>query len=232
MIPSPRWFPTTLQDRAAWYNNFTAQLLILATALGLTGDDTDPIVEDNGVMGFLAAAAVTSDAYIDAIRDYRRVITEGDIGDPTPGFPAGITLTLPSVIPTGIFERLDNLVKRIRVAPAFTEETASLLGISTGGGGPHVPVGEVPPELKASVDPGNIIEVRFVKTNSDGIWLETNVDDGGWTYVDKFAKSPAIVNVPDNPGSTPRGVQLRARYMDGNSPVGDWSAIITVQTIP
>ena len=69
-------------------------------------------------------------------------------------------------------------------------------------------------------------------SNADGIWLETNVDDGGWTYVDKFAKSPAIVNVPDNPANTPRGVQLRARYMDGNSPVGDWSAISTSCTEP
>ena len=232
MIPSRTWFPTTLQERAAWYENFTAQLLILATVLGLTGDDTDPIVEDNGVMGFLAAAAVTSDAYIDAIRTYRRAVTEGDIGDPTPGFPAGITLTLPSVVPAGIFERLDNLVKRIRVAPAYTEETGAQLGISTNGGGTHVPVGDVPPELKASVDPGNIIEVRFIKSNADGIWLETNVDDGGWTFIDKFIKSPAIVDVPDNPAGTPRGVQLRARFLDGNTAVGDWSDIVTVQTIP
>ena len=231
MIPNPKWFPRSLQERAAWYAQFTTQVLILATSLGLTGDDTDPIVEDNGVMSFMATATVTSDAYIDAIRNYRRVITEGDIGDPTPGFPAGIALTLPSVIPTGLFERLDDLVKRIRVAPAYTEETGALLGI-TPSGSLHIPIGDVPPVITASVDPGNIVEVKFVKGQSDGIYIETNVDGGGWTFKEKAIKSPAVFDVEANPADTPRGVQIRARFLDGNAPVGDWCDIVTVQTIP
>ena len=64
-----------------------------------------------------------------AIVQYREVITEGDIGDPTPDFPANPAFALPVVQPTGIFERLNNLVERIRVAPNYTPETGALLGI-------------------------------------------------------------------------------------------------------
>ena len=60
---------------------------------------------------------------------YRKIITEGDIGDPTPEFPANPAFALPVVQPTGIFERLNNLVERIRVAPNYTAETGALLGI-------------------------------------------------------------------------------------------------------
>ena len=27
-------------------------------------------------------------------------------------------------------------------------------------------------------------------------------------------------------------LQIRARYLDGNTPIGDWSDVVTVQTIP
>jgi hypothetical protein len=182
-------------------------------------------------MGFMAEAALIIESYADAIRSYRRVITEGDIGDPTPVFPTDITFSLPFVVDTGMFERLDNLVKRIRVSPAYTDEIGALLGIIPSGG-PLGPIDEVPPVIKASVDPGNIVEVKFVKGQSDGIYIETNVDDGGWAFAKMAIKSPAVFDVPSSNGGTPRGVQIRGRFLDGNNPVGDWSQIETVQTIP
>src|SRR5258706_16008155 len=110
-------------------------------------------------MSFLADKISTSDAYIDAMCTFRRIYTDASIGDPTPAFPGDISLTPPAVVPAGMFERLDNLVKRIRVAPLFTSEYGALLGINTGGG-PHIPIEDFPPVLTGSVDPGNVIEVK------------------------------------------------------------------------
>jgi len=232
MIPSPRWFPTTLQERAAWYNNFNTQIQLIGVTLGLGPAELSSISDDNDDMQFLATSAVTLDAYVDAVRTHRRVITEGNIGDPTPVFPASIALAFPITVQTGMFERLDGFVKRIRVAAAFTEEAGASLGINPSGGGPSIPVGDVPPVITATVDPGNIVEVKFVKNHSDGIYIETNVDGGGWTFTEKAIKSPAVFHVEVNTGNTPRGVQIRARFLDGNAPVGDWCDIVTVQTIP
>ena len=231
MTPSSKWFPTNLQERAAWYDNFNTNIQIIGASLGLTAPELTLIDKDNGVIEYLAAADVTVNAYVDGVRMYRRVITEGDIGDPVPDFPADISLSLPSVIATGMFERLDQFVKRIRVAAAFTPETGAVLGINPSSTNAPTPA-DAPPKLTASVDPGNVIEVRFVKSSSDGIYIEINVDNGGWAFRDKAVKSPGVFTVPPSEGGTPRSVMVRARYLDGNTPVGDWSDVVTVQTIP
>ena len=231
MIPSKNWFPMNLQDRAAWFGNFNSQMQDIGLTLGFVAGDLTALEADNDIIQFLAESDVSLSAYTDAVRNYRKGVTEGNIGERTPGLPANITLTSPGPVPTGIFERLDAMVKRVRVAPAYTDEIGALLGILITSGGGSRPT-EIPPVLKATVDPGNIIEVKFVKGDSSGAYIETNVDNAGWSFADKAVKSPAIFDVPANPNNTPRGVQIRARYLDGNNPVGDWSDIVTVQTIP
>lgn len=232
MIPSKNWFPTNLQDRAAWYDNFNTQIQIIGAALGLTAPERDSIGEDNQMLQFLATTAVTIDAYTDGIRQFRKTITEGDIGDPTPVFPADIVLAAPAgTVTTGIFERLDNFVKRIRVAPAYTPDDGALLGIIPSPSEGFVPEG-AKPVLEASPVPGNVVEVRFVRGKSDGVNIQISIDKGDWAAVGNFFKSPAALTIPQNEGELPRSVQVRARYLVGNSAVGDYSDIVTVQTIP
>ena len=129
MIPSPRWFPTSLQDRAAWYQNFQTQFAAVAVSFGFTAGDISIVDKDNQIMQFLADTIVQLEAYKKAVGQFREIITEGDIGDPTPAFPANPAFALPVEQPTGIFERLVDLVERIKAAPAYTNETGALLGI-------------------------------------------------------------------------------------------------------
>lgn len=82
----------------------------------------------------LAETTTQLDAYASGFRGYRNVLTEGKDGDPTPAFSPNPTFAPPFAIDTGMFERLDELVKRIRVAPAYPEATGELLGIIPQGG--------------------------------------------------------------------------------------------------
>jgi hypothetical protein len=232
MIPDRKWFPSSLQERAAWFENFNTHIQVLGAGFGLTVAELGHIADDNDMVQFLGASTVTVNAYDDAIRLFRKTVTEGGIGEPDAAFPANFTLTAPGGVATGIFERLDDFVKRIRVASTFTPETGGILGINTSGGGPNIPTGSVRPVIKASVHPGNVVEVKFTRGDSDGIYIETNIDNGGWTFTEKAFRSPAIFTVDQNPANTPRGVQIRVRSVDGNTPVGDYSDIATVQTIP
>ena len=129
MIPSQRWFPSSLQDRAAWFNNFATQFAVVGAGLGFTEAEVTAVGADNTAFQKLASITVQLDAYADAVRQFRVVITEGSIGDPNPSFPALPAYTAVTGVSTGIFERLDQLVKRIRVAPSYTDETGALLGI-------------------------------------------------------------------------------------------------------
>lgn len=231
MIPSSKWFPSSLQERAAWFQNFATQFANVAGALGFMPAQATIVMTDNQDFQFAAAATVEIDAYAAAFRQFRKILTEGDIGSPTPLVPPDIVLTPVAGAATGIFERLDNLVKRIRVAPAYTDEIGALLGIL-----PSQPNGsttEPQPVLNAVSMPGSIIEVSFVRGNSNGVIVETKVDNAAtWSEAGKFFKSPAELVIPQNPQNLPRSVQMRARYVNGNSPVGQFSDIVSTATQP
>src|SRR5262245_19811513 len=104
-IPSKGWYPTNLQERAAWHQNYAPQLSVLGAGLGVTAAEIAQAQDDATAMQFLAQTDVDFLAYGDAIRQYRLTITEGNPGEPTPAFPANPTFTLPDVVPTGIFRR-------------------------------------------------------------------------------------------------------------------------------
>ena len=133
---------------------------------------------------------------------------------------------------TGIFERLDDLVKQIRVATNYTPEIGGLLGIIPAVG-PNIPVGDLQPSLKATTLPGSVEQVNFVRGNSDGIAVEMKIDKAAsWSNAGLFPRSPVELVIPDGPENLPRAVQIRARYLDGNTPVGQFSDVITTATQP
>ncbi len=232
MVPSHKWFPQSLAERAGWYGNFNNNIQTIGASVGFAPGELDSINKDTENIVYVARAAVQVEAYAKAINQYRKAFTEGDIGDATPEFPADPGFVLPHPAQSaGAFERLDNYVRRIRAAPTYTDAMGSLLGIIPRQRELAAP-DEAAPELTAKVSPGNEVTVKFVRGRSDGIHIEANVDGGGWTDMGRFVKSPAVFIVPQNEGGTPRGVEIRARYLNGNDPVGDWSDSVTVQTIP
>lgn len=229
MIPSQKWFPTSLQDRVAWFGNFAKQFPGVAADLNLDGKLTQ-VADDNNVMKFLGAADLEVKAYEEAVRQYRKIITEGDIGDPVPDFPANPALSLPKVINTGIFERLDKLVEQIRSADAYTNEIGALLGILPKAG-TDKPDDELKPSLKAAAQPAQQIPVEFTRGKTDGITLQMQVDGAAWQNAGSFFKSPAVITVTGD-ATKPHQVNIRARYLDGNSPVGQYSDIVSIVSEP
>ena len=80
MNPNSRWFPTNLQDRAAWFQNFVTNFSPIATTLGFTGGEVTAIQADNEDFQSIAATTVALDTFASAVRAYRISLTEGDVG--------------------------------------------------------------------------------------------------------------------------------------------------------
>lgn len=232
MIPSSKWFPTSLAERSAWYANLATQFDDVAISLGFTAADVTAVNDDHALLQSITAITMELDSYAAAVRQYRKIVTEGNTGDPTPAFPAMPTYVIAAAVPTGLFERLDSLVKRIRVAPNYTNEIGALLGIMPSNPSPVPPV-DMQPTLKTVSMPGSIVLVSFVRGETDGIVVETKLDNADvWTDAGRFFKSPAELVIPQNAQSLPRSVQVRARYVEGNTPVGQLSPVVTTATQP
>jgi hypothetical protein len=233
MIPSKAWFPGSLAERAAWYQNFSVQFAALADELGFDPMEVGTVEADNTAFQFLASIALAVESYESSMRAYRKEILEGDHGKP--GVELPLPPTYPATPPTvdpGIFERLANLVERIRVAPNFTAEDGTALNIV-----PSKPANIVPNELQPNPSlealPGNVVEVRFIRGQTDGIEIQYQLDkDGEWVNAGRFLKSPAVLDLPQNVQGTARSVQIRARYVLDNSPVGQFSDTDNISTIP
>ena len=229
MIPSYRWFPSSLAERVLWFANFTAQFALVADLLGLT-DKVQQVNDDNLVMQFIGQADTSIEAYHEGIRQYRRIITEDAPGTATPDFPDNPMLALPKVVATGIFTRTDKLRDQIMNADKYTNEIGGLLDILV------KKTDSISPEdkvltLKGQAMPAQQIQVEFVRGDSDGITLQMRVDGGEWVNAGNFYKSPVVINVPGD-ASKAHEVELRGRYLEFNTPVGQNSATIMLVSQP
>ncbi|HEV8593316.1 MAG TPA: hypothetical protein VGQ55_14530 [Pyrinomonadaceae bacterium] len=221
MIPSRNWFPQSLQERAAWFQNFATQFTVLGPTMGFAADDTDQINNDNDVFQFLASETVSVDAFKDGWRQFRITLSEGDDGDPNPNLPVFTPQVAPTGRKTGIFERLDAMVKRIRVAPLYTPEAGALLGII-----PSKPdsIGEadLKPVIKASESFSNYkftLNVTRLGQEAFKVQILRN-GNGNWTDNGFATSNPFDVTVtPTTPGQ-PERVQVRAILLQKNEPVG------------
>ncbi len=231
MIPSNRWFPGGLAQRAVWFLNFSIKFSDVATNLGFTAADVTAVDNDNQVMQFLADIDVQLKAYVEAVRQYRIGITELEIGKPTPDFPKSPNFSLPVVVSTGIFERLNDLVERIRVAPDFTSETGALLGIN-----PSTP--DAPTVLKPTAtavpafgDYKFTVHATRMKQPSYKVQIR-RMDSEAWHDAGFSTTADIEITVtPTVPGQTER-LQVRVLLMNNNQVVGEPSDAIYVTVNP
>jgi hypothetical protein len=214
-----------------WYNSFATAFAVIGPQLGFTNIDLQTVADDNQMMQFLGQNVPLVENYAEAVRAFRRSITEGDVDGTTPTFPTIGTLAPGQPVPQGIYERLDNLVKRIRLAPNYTEEEGEQLGIIPKKSQSIAPE-TAKPAITAATDPGNVIFVKFKKGQFSGVFLQTSVDKGNWQDQGRFTRSPIEITIPQNQDELPRLVALRARYLVGDNAVGEWSDTVTVQTTP
>jgi hypothetical protein len=232
MIPSNKWFPSTIQDRSAWFNNFINVFTALAPGLGFTVAELTQLQDDQQDYASLAQSQEALDNFNSAFRQFRISLTEDPVGTPAPTFPAITFTATPNGVPAGMFQRLIEAVDRIRAHPTYTDEMGANLGIKPATSAP-TPEAALKPVLKATAQPGNVVEAKFSRGESDGIVIEYQVDiETNWTVAGNFFKSPALVPIEAKENNLPRAVRMRARYLKGNDAVGQNSDTVSVTTNP
>jgi len=233
MIPNQSWFPTNLQDRAAWYVNFKNQFSAVAASLDLD-DYVTPVGNDNLVFQFVADIHNQIKAFDDAVRQYRKIITEDNIGKPTPDFPPMPAFSLPAVIPTGLFERLNKLRTKIMAADNYTDEIGALLGILSKSSDSIAP-SEVKPSIQTfAAESGYRFSVVVAGRGESDMWDVLILKKGAVTWQSvktAVGKSVDVVITPTTAGEAEQ-VQVRVQLKKANQNYEQPSDIVYVTVNP
>ena len=235
MIPSQPWFPTSLTNRVAWYLGFNTNIQVIGATLTLTPTDLIRIADDNAMMQFLGDSATLVNAYDDSVRSFRKIITEGEDGDPLPAFPANLALTPPDEGATGIFERLDDFVKRIKAAPAYTEATGELLGI-IGSSAEGIAPGEVKPTIQLSAAVHDYLFSCVVSGRYDSdmwqVWAKPGGVENFFLLGTATGKSSDFTYEPGGEVPAPQALQVYVQLRRNNANYGQPSDIGLVTVNP
>ena len=129
---------------------------------------------------------------------------------------------------------------RAVLADGSTSGWSPSAGVAAGSGliasrteAPDVAPNNMKPDPSLRAMPGNMVEADFTRGKTEGIEIQMIIDKAeNWENGGRFFKSPAILAIPQSTNNLPRSVQIRARYLIGNSPVGQYSDIDSIATIP
>ncbi len=236
MVPSRTWFPLSLQDRAAWFQNFVTQFSPVAVSLGFTAGDVTAIGEDNAAFQWLAEQTVTVENFRSAVVEYRLNLTEGDIGDPDPIYPGQTFDNPPSLQPAGMFERLNNLRNRILASPAYSDDLGILLGIVGDGGGVGISESDVKPEIQCTpAATGYMFSIVVNKRYDADSWQVWATPAGvtDWKILTTATgKSTDVVVSPTGEVPAPVQLQVRVQLRRSNENYGEPSDIAQVTVNP
>ncbi|MEK7856838.1 MAG: hypothetical protein AAB288_12165, partial [Acidobacteriota bacterium] len=220
--PSSTYFPTNMVERAAWCGNFSTQFTDNAVALGFTVGDATANAADCALVVSLSSIMIQLDAYASAVRQYRTLVLESLDGSVTPTFPDNPSYSNPSGPDAGVYDRIDKLVRRIRVSPTYTPEIGALLGILPVSPD-RPPVSELKPEITV-VDDATVPYSFTMKATRLGMpFYQVQVQRSSspaWVEASQSSTASHTVTLtPTTPGQ-PERVLVRAVLIQNGELVG------------
>jgi hypothetical protein len=178
-------------------------------------------------MQYWVGARHTFDASGQQLTKYFNTIAGKDASVPV---PATFGVQIPQVdndppadVPRGIEKRIRDLAKDIKGRSNYSEADGELLGIATpGGGGPSLP-DTTKPVITLTTRVAFEVGVKFRKLGMTGIRLEYRHSGGNWLPAGSLYTSPGTFQVTPTTPNTPEQIEVRAVYLQGNTPTGDYS---------
>ncbi len=222
--------PTKENERIAWSLNFEQELPALASVLGFTNAEQTALLQDSAAMRHAILFAQGAAAFSKAGTAFKNGMLGGTQTPIVPTFTP--PPSPPAPVEAGIIERLSKAMNTAKLSSGYTETIGEMLMIAT------VPTDStIPPDAKTTVSPtsmtGSIVRLDWTKGKFDGVFIDSERnDETAWTRLDFDMRSPyEDIRAPLVAGK-PEERRYRLRYFIDNQPVGAWSDMITVITLP
>lgn len=232
------YLPVSESDLRTWFANFKTKVTAAALeALGFaTAEATALETQITADYNFIDKAVSSNEQLRNDMNGFvqwkNEVIRGGDDNITPAAQTFQGTANLPSATKRGILERTRKLIARIKVAPLYTEAMGEDLGIVATSD--EIPgIGETPPNLTGTPGANSSVSLKFNKGQSNGVQIETKrASEANYSVLGSYFKSPVTDGRAPLVAGQPEIRYYRARYLDGNDPLGAYSDIVSVVTIP
>jgi len=224
-----KWLPTSEGALVTWYVNYKAKLNVHAGTFPtiLTLPALASVANDLLALQHMVGVSVIEKTHLQDVNDYKRqlIYGPGPIGvfPTSPTYPAA-----PTPVAADIVERISRLAEDLKADSAYTTAIGEDIGIES----PAAAAAATVLTCKATALPGSQVRVDFNKDGTDGAWIESSVDDGPWLHIASDHFPPYLDTRPPAVAGKAEVRRYRVRPLDGDDPVGDWSATAQVSTVP
>ncbi len=206
--PSPTYYPTNLQDQAAWHIVFSDQAQADGTSHGLTSGECDQIKEDRNMVVALAAAVNAIDAYVDTMRAFRKNVMENPVDGSTPPWPAALSVTTATAVPRGIWERVIKYADRIKASAGYDLAVGESYGIVPSTPDPIAPALAQPTISLDAAKHGYLYSVVVSKREESDAWQVYQRPAGGGAWQLAATGTGKSIDITYNPGTATGSIQL------------------------
>jgi len=225
------WLPLRESDRLTWLQNFALKLNTYVGTAGIVAADVTAVNFYRDIFLWTINRTDQVRTISQDLTEWKRILTEGPIGTPIGAVPTAPTYpAVPMGTPVaGIFPLIIALAERIRNTAGYTTAIGEDLGIVPPVSG--APLGDPTFELVAL--PGSEVRVNWVKSSADGLLVESQrAAEVAWTVLGTDNNSPYLDARPPLAAGQPEVRRYRGRYIVNDEPVGNYSAVASVTTIP
>ena len=214
------YFPSTHAEQVIWLNNWITTLPGLGAALSLTaGEISNTIADATWAKYCLERVGPTAKAWLQSLNAAIKTnLFEETGGSPVPFSAFALPTPIASQVANGALKRIFKLIATIKTRAACTESVREALRIV---GDEETENPDAVPKLGKIVVRGGEVIIPFVKDGHMGVYIESSIDDGPWTFVTIDTSSPYNDARPLAPGKTADTRRYRLCFWDG-APTNVW----------
>ena len=227
----PTWLPLREADRLVWIQNFALKLNVWVGTAGIVAADVTATNGQRDVFQWILNRSDQINTVKQDINEWKDIFANGPFGTPLGAFPIAPVYPMPPLAtPTAaMFDQVVALAERIRNTAGYTTAIGEDLGIVPPAGPP--PLGD--PTFTATALPNSEVRLDWVKATSDGVLVEgQRASEVTWTNLGTDRFSPFVDGRAPLVAEQPEVRRYRIRYLVGDDPVGNFSATVSVTTVP
>lgn len=226
------WLPVSQAQRLIWLQNFALKIALYVGTAGITASDVTLVGNWLATYQWILNRKEQIATVSQDLTAWFNIYADGPEGTALGAFPtAPVYPAVPPLFtPTaGMWIQLTRFVERTRNSAGFTQAMAEDLGVVPGGSSPAL--GD--PTFDAIAQPNSEVRLNWFKGSATGVIIESQRgSETTWTVLGTDTSSPYLDSRDALVAGQPEVRRYRIRYLVGDEAVGNYSAIVSVTTIP